>query len=421
MPRPHHPPARRRRPLLAGALLALAAVTTACPPGATGTPAAPAGPSPERLHPFTPAGISHSARPLSADGRFVAYASFSDDHAMVAQVYDRVTGVTHQPVAPTDDPTENTFAPYVSGDGSTVWFTTRRHEVFDGRPNDGHALMRLRTATGELDQIDLPSDGWFDGKLVGPVATSHDGAVAAAEVGDLVYDNRVVVWTESGGFTTLVRPTPPGYQQQRDDGLGGVGISENGRWVAVVGTLWDSFHNTRRHRIDVVDRQTGAWTLAWRGSELTPSDHWGAERPTVLAVLDDGSLLMDLTSTIDDHEFAVSRGIVHWERATTTATQELPEDPRARAFGASADGRFVGYTGSDVVGTPSPSVTGTAFLLDRTTEERLPAGQRSSTRPVAVSADGGVVLLDSLDPTAAALNPPGSGDNRLFLWDRPSS
>ncbi|MFN8051864.1 MAG: hypothetical protein U0Q22_10530 [Acidimicrobiales bacterium] len=195
--------------------------------------------------------------------------------------------------------------------------------------------------------------------------------------------------------------------------LPGAGISPDGRFVAVVTLDRLDDTGTRMEHLDVFDRTTRTWTRAWTSDVITRPDI--SDMVTVLATLDDGSLVFDVTDPGNAGAFMVSHGVRLWDAATSTTSQLIADDPAAQGWSASPDGRFVGYTGSDRSGPPSNASFGTPHLLDRQTGAVLPAGSRPLTLPVGIGTGGERVLLFSYDP---ALNQNPAAGNGLLLWNR---
>ena len=145
-------------------IAAAIALTAACGPPTSGGGALPPelpSPTPDAVVRVSTGGGNTSVRPMSADGRWVAYsipmlespASVSD-----AALWDASDGST---VAVTDGADNGapagsvTDPPFVSNDGSTVVFTTTV-PVVAGLVNTGNSVFMYSTATGVTEQLEVP-------------------------------------------------------------------------------------------------------------------------------------------------------------------------------------------------------------------------------------------------------------------------
>ena len=399
------------------AVAVLAVVATACPVDPPiDPPTGASGPTAATVTPITPGGSGFGARPMSADARYVGYTRYNpDSFGTDPYLWDRATGSSVALAQPTEAG-YNAVAPVVSADGSTVFYSASQ-PVAGEAPTFNSQLLRVDPASGHLDRFPLPDAGTFPGgKQVWDVASSADGSVAAVDVSDNsvpFFRREVRVWTEAGGFDTITDHDAITSDDVYGYDLPGSAISANGRHVAVA-TL-DRLDATGRRveHLDVFDRTTRSWTRAWTGDVITRPDI--SDIVTVLATLDDGSLIFDVTTPGDASTFMQSHGVRLWSSATSTITQLVPGDTAAHGWSASPDGRFVGYTGSDVTGPPSNAAFGTPHLLDRQTGVILPSGSRPITFPVGIGAGAADVLLFSFDP---ALNTVPAAGNSLFLWHR---
>jgi len=400
--------ARRHAGRLA-AIGALAILATACPvdpPVVT----YPSWPSPANLTAITPGGSSFGGRQLSDDGRWFTYTRYNPDTFQSdPYLWDATTGTSVLLAEPAESGPSGSITPTVSSDGSTVYFSALQDQVVPGRTNDGRSLFRYDTATGGLDQFDQPEDHPF-GRRITEVASSRDGSVVGVELGTGTFRLAdVAVWTEAGGYEIITD-----HQAVEDEtvwgyDLPGAAVSENGRYVAAVAQYRPS-ELEHQPRLQVYDRVAETWSEAWAGA-VHPPEAGYAETVRVMAVLDDGSLIFDVSTPSTTSDW-VSQGVRLWDAPAGVLSQLVPADTGAMGFSASADGRFVGYTGSDHNGPPG--TFGTPWILDRNTGTRLQSGSRNITAPIAISGGATSVVLFTFD---AAINPTPGG-NAFLQWDR---
>lgn len=401
-----------RRAVRAIGVAAFALIATACPVDPPVTPpTGPSGPTAATVTAITPGGTGFSSRPISGDGRYVGYGRYNPDtFGTNALLWDRTSGASTTLAEPAG--TGRAIPPVVSTDGSTV-YTSSGEAPVDG-PD---AILRHDTASGITDRFDVPAEAPFSGKQVTGVASSADGSAAAVEVGsgNAFSQSDVAVWTEGGGFEVITDHSAIEAGDVVGYHLPGSALSENGRFVAVVTMFVDGTAPSRHSRLDVYDRTDDSWQTAWTGATTSdPSLYF--ENVTVLSTLDDGSVIFDVSTTGASNQFVQSQGVRRFDAGTATLSQVVAGDTAARGWSASPDGRYIGYTGSDVTGSPSSSSFGTPHLLDRQTGTILPAGSRPVTFPVGIGSAAADVLLFSFDP---ALNPTPAAGNSLFLWHRP--
>jgi len=402
----------------------LAALLTACPPtpgdGSAG-PTNPPGPRLGGVTAMSPGGTGYSPRPMSADGRYVAYlrpeASTAGGDVLL---WDSSTETSRSLTSPVANDTFDETAPTISSDGSTAFFAASL-AVAPGQPGSLPLLVRYATATGHHDVFAPPIAVGVTNRGVNEIAASADGSVVAVELGDSRWPSAnhvVAVWTEAAGFELITDPAPLATREIWAYDLPGAAISEDGRYVVAVATIGDPLVGPVFRRLALYDRTTRTWTTI---ADTDPIPGLRATRdhtPNVLAVLPDGSVIFDVTSLGFTGEHAASSGVAIWDPATQAITQLVPTDTGARGFSASPDGRFIGFTGSDLITSVSPDSYGTPSVLDRVTGERTVAGGAPFTAPVAISATGRQILLSSTDTTVVGPNPPGSDGNSLFLWHR---
>jgi hypothetical protein len=393
-----------RRRLAVGALFATMAVTlTACPP-TTGGGGGPSGYTllyPVDSETARPLGIS--TRSMSADGRYVVWNAYDENAASgSAKLFDRTTGLTTTIASfgryggPLGDP-------FISADGSTVYF-----EAETGTPpvppvTKYYALYRYTTATGDLDHFDLPIDptyGYSASMQHG--TTNGDGSVVVFGDGSPIDTQR---WTEATGFVKL----PPPIAGCSLMLMPWNALSRSGRYVAEMDRCGhedtDGFENgfPVEVAITVRDLQTNTIRTSWKSGVRTQYP-WPSPEPFDLrigATLDDGSVLFTYTGSSVFRLDGATGAVSLYAGYADVGLQ-----------GASWNGRFVSYTGP---GSILPFQSNVNELADHTTGvvTRMSGNSEPGrTAAKAISDDGRYVLLFSTEGDRA---PSGPG---VYLWDR---
>jgi Tol biopolymer transport system component len=407
---------------------------------------------------------------LSADGRYVAFASSSSD--LVAGdtgtfggifVHDRIAGtnvlVSRRDAATPADHTS--FKPVISSDGAWVAFlsfatnlvagqtdTLSTPDVFLWSQASGSLTLATRTpgsattAAGGFgaDLLGISAAGsWIalasnSDRLVDSVAdfnglpdvflyeratgvnrllTSRGGAVPVSAGGDVGYDTGTQM-SNDGRYIAFTSYAP---------NLPGVTADEN---QGADTFLFDRVAGTTR----LVSHANGSFSTAGDAGSLAP------------LLSTDGSVVVfqsDASNLVPGPASAFSVGQLYfYERSTggitlishtaaSPSTQASGKISRGGYYAVSGDGRWVTYahTGVDLVaGQVDGNNGGDVFLFDRATGTNLlvshasssPAqtGNGASAGP-AISADGRYVAFSS---KASDLVPGQAGAGRIFLFDR---
>ncbi len=349
----------------------------------------------------TPADALTSHRPMSADGRFVAYSARDEDSGVTdAHLWDALDGST---IALTTGAADGapagsvTRAPFVSSDGSTVVFSSTS-PVVAGQPNTGRHVWRYSVPTGVLSSLEVPSvfgDGPIDA-----VSTSGDGGLLVVSYGD-----KVLTWTATGGFSELTDPGRLAAGTASSFSAVGAPVSDSGRYVTVMTyapLLLDGqpAECKRPELHDLLDGGVSVGTCVDRGFAPPPGQRrW---RPPILATNDAGEVVYG----------DAGMGILRW--SPTSGFAGLTST-NAYSWTASASGNEVGFS---VQTSGFGGGVGYGYLLVREPHGRATLGtpQFHKTRAVGIGTDAEKVLLLSNDP--ASVGPAAEDGRALYLWTR---
>jgi Tol biopolymer transport system component len=226
-----------------------------------------------------------SSPSISADGRFVAFASDATalvpgDHNRAGDVFvhDRKTGKTTRMSVASDGKPGNgaSFSPQISADGRFVAFVSEATNLVRGDTNGAADVFVHDRGTGRTSRVSVASDGAQLGGDAFTPSISGDGRYVAfaTDAGNVVpgddnHASDVFVHDGQTGRTVLVSATGDGHPSDR--GSFTPSLSPDGRAVAFVtdGALVpDDTNNTED--VYVADLSTGALrrvSLASDGSE----------------------------------------------------------------------------------------------------------------------------------------------------------
>jgi hypothetical protein len=221
---------------------------------------------------------------MSADGRFVAFESYStnlvpDDTNLRSDVFvrDRLLGTTERVSISTDgqqgdgDVDENAV-PAISADGRFVAFGTRAQNMAPGKRSAGFDVyVRNRlTHTTEMVSVAVAGEVW-SGDCQHP-SISADGRFVAFDtknngltLGGTAASDDAFVRDRLLSTTSRVAVSSSGEQATGDVGLpGGHSISADGRFVTFSSNAWNLVPNDTSPFSDVFVHQLGAdhaWPL----------------------------------------------------------------------------------------------------------------------------------------------------------------
>ena len=236
----------------------------------------------------TPAGDDSSGPTLSADGRYIAFASraadlVSDDGNGVEDVFvrDMISNATEAASLADDEAasTGDSWEPTISGDGSLVAFTSAATNLVPGDANGRPDVYLRDLDTAETTRLSLRYDGTESTYPVDEPAMSSDGRyVAMVTAGDLTGGfggGCIGVYVVEVSSATVERIDPS------RDCTGGPDISGDGRYVI--------YYHSGDHSF-VFDRLTGTSTMvsvSTSGASAEADSEW-RRWPIRQAISDDG-------------------------------------------------------------------------------------------------------------------------------------
>ncbi len=408
---------------------------------------------------------------ISADGRYVAFASTAPDLVTgVADasglqdvfLHDRMTGtnalVSHAAGSALTPANGASSAPVLSADGSFVAFLSKATNGVSGQVdgNEGDDVFLYDRAAGSLELVShaAGSATTAGNRTSGPsVAVAPDGAwVAYDSLADDLTDSidanaasDVILYDRSTGISTLASQRG-GPASETAHGLisfwTATAMSNDGRYMAFQSDAPNLTAGTDANGDSDVflrDRLTGATTLVSHAAGFPgASASHGSLDPAVSA---DGSTVVFASRGRDLVPGQVADGTLNlfrWDRGTgTIALVNHAAASPAMAGGAglhgsssyvlSGDGRWIAYSSADsdlVAGQTDLNsdfdvflfdrATGSNILVSRSTASPAQAGDALSFFP-AISADGRWTAFTS---GASDLVPGQAGPGGIFLYDR---
>ena len=370
---------------------------------------------------------------LSADGRFVAFASAANDLVpgdtnddYDAFVYDRQSGALEM-VSVASDGTQadaGVSSPALSADGRYVAFASGATNLVAGDTNGWMDVFVHDRQTGATERVSVADDGSEADFLSLDFSLSGDGRYVAFAsgatnlvAGDLNDHWDVFVRDRLAGTTEIISLAPDG-SQGNDGSFSGCSLSADGRYVAFpsladnlvpgdTASSWDVF---------VRDRQKAT---TQRVSFLAAGDDVDAG----CKISADGGYVV-YSSAGALYVFDRLAGVT--ERADV-ATGGAGADSASESYSLSADGRHIAFTSwGDNLVSGDTNAAADVFLRDRAagTTERVSlsaAGAQGDSicEGAAVSADGRVVGFVSFSSNLVAGDTNGLADvfvaTRLFV------
>lgn len=319
---------------------------------------------------------------ISADGRLVAFASYASnlvaaDQSVLGGIYvhDRKTRMTTRVSISSSGEQANgeSMCPSISADGRFVAFTSVSNNLVPGDTNDAqdvfvHDREARRTTRVSVSSLSEQAND-YSGSNERP-AISDDGRYVAFSSaafnlvpGDTNMTVDVFVHDRKTGETTRVSVSSSG--EQGDRGSGGPAISADGRYVGFTSGATNLVPTDTNSRADVFvhDRETGATTRVsvsssgGTGNEPSHAASISADGRYVAFVSDASNLVPGDTNACGDphyyprcddvfvHDRATGRTV----RASVSSSEKQGNGPSGGARlesgpAISSDGRFVAFS-----------------------------------------------------------------------------
>jgi Tol biopolymer transport system component len=374
---------------------------------------------------------------ISADGRFVAFASRAADlvagdsnKADDVFVHDRQTGTTERVSVSTAGIQGNgtSFAPVISADGRYVAFTSNATNLVAGDTNGVADIFVHDRQTGTTQRVSVGlagvqangnsahADISFDGRYV-----TFASDAANLVTGDTNGGTDVFVRDRQAGTTDRVSVDSAGHQSNESSALASfysTSISADGRYVAFTSdasNLVASVHSGGFREVYVHDRLNGQTLLGSVGTDTLQAGSYSvggslSADGRYLAFDSNSSNLVqgDRNGTFDvfvrDRQGS-SVIVASTNEVKSTAAggvYDLAEcdSDTVRGPSISADGRYVAFVSSAtdlVAGEPALStpenIGPSPFVRDRQTGKTVQVGQQDFVTNIAISADGSTVAV----------------------------
>lgn len=351
---------------------------------------------------------------ISADGCFVAFASYADnlvtgDNNYKADVFvhDRQIGKTTRVSVSSDGEEGNGDSddPAISGDGRFVAFVSHASNLVTGDTNGKYDIFVHNRHTGKTTRVSVSSNGEEGNDDSFEPAISADGRFVAfkSHASNLVEglsraENHIFVYDRQTGKTSLISVDSNGVEG--DCGSSLPAISADGRYVAFTSEATNlvAGDTNKYHDVFVHDRQLGETTRV----SVDSSGAQGVKNSDSPAISADG-LFVAFRSCAANLVAGDINGVcdifVH-DRQTGKTTRVSLSSSGAEGDGVSyepnisADGRFVAFY-SDAANLAAGDTNGVCdiFVHDR---------QSGVTTRVSVSSSSAEANGASYEPTISA-------------------
>jgi len=394
----------------------------------------------------TQGNANSSSSSISADGRFVAFVSYSTN--LVAGdtngqgdvfAHDRQTGQTTRVSVASDGTEGNGFCsePSISADGRFVAFYSSATNLVAGDTNGVGDVFVHDRQTSQTTRVSVASDGTEGNGGSGAASISADGRFVAflSDADNLVPGDTngspdVFVHDRQTGQTTRVSVASNGTQGNGTSGEDGCSISADGRFVAFISGATNLVAGDTNGEPDVFvhDRQTGQTTRASVASDGTQSNG-GSELPSITG---DGrfvAFISRATNLVAGDTNGAPDVFVHDRQTGQTTRVSVASDGTEGNNTSldpliSADARFVAFdSGASTLVAGDTNGEWDAFLHDRQTGQTTRVsvasdgteGNQGSGVP-SISADGRFVAFYSRADNLVAGDTNGFAD--VFVHDR---
>lgn len=394
-------------------------------------------------HDGTQANDSSSDPTISADGRFVAFASSASnlvvtDSNGISDVFlhDCLTGETKQTSIASDSTQSNSYAspPSISADGRFVAFVSRASNLVEDDSNNVHDVFLHDRQTGKTTR-ESGSDAVQGNAGASSPVISADGQLVAfyskatnMVAGDINNSEDPFLHNRQTGETTLVSVASDGTHGHCCSQ--GLSISADGKLVAYASSAENLVADDTNGEYDIFlhDTQAGEATRVSIASDGTE----GNDSSTSPAISADGRFVAfgSHASNLVADDTNNERDIFIHDRQTgeTTRLSVASNGTQGNDYSGSpaisADGRFVTFFSvADNLVAGDTNSWGDIFLHDRQTGETIRISVASNgtqgnheSGGNAISANGRFIAFSS---TASNLVTDDTNDARdVFLYDR---
>jgi Tol biopolymer transport system component len=397
--------------------------------------------------PFFPANSASTKPDLSADGRYVAFASdasnlVSGDYNRSTDVFvaDRETGEITRVSINGDGVEGNEYStnPSISNDGRFVAFESRADNLVDKDINGWEDIFVHDRETGKTTLVSIASDG-MQGNL-----SSHDAIIS----GD---GHFVAFWSNA---TTLVpndtntfrdvfvhdletseteRLSVSSNGRQGDGDSRKPDISDDGRFVVFWSQASNLVSTDRNLSADIflVDRGEGEITRVNITSTGSEADD---DAEDDVSISGNGAFIAFQTSAgnLFGDDFSFQNRIYLYERETRKVVMISSEEsacPSSYCQGAtqpvvSGNGRYIAYL-SDAYEVDDSASSGSIYLHDRAEGATMRITRTFNDEPLdafvselAISDDGRIIAFET--SASNVVVPDLNGTTDVFIYDRTS-
>lgn len=395
----------------------------------------------------SPAGANSDSPSVSGDGRFVAFQSLADNlvpgdsfNTLDVFVRDRVSGVTELvSAAPAGGPANGgSDSPAISADGRYIAFASFATDLVSTATNRRRNVYVRDRVSGVTELVSVAPDGMSGNGYSSVPSISADGRYIAFES---LATNLVTGGTDGAG-NVFVRDRDAGVTELVSVALDGTAgnwfsgapsISADGRFIAFLSSASDLVSGATSRGSDVYlrDRMSGVTELISVAPDGTPANdsYYGSFGASVTA---DGrfvvfhsyatNLVAADTDAFSPDVFVRDRqsGVTELVSVTPDGT---PGNGHSYNASVSADGRFVAFesSASDLV-PDDTNGNRDVFVRDRQSAETdvvsvAPDGSPGTwfSEDPAISVDGRFIAFSSAAPNLVADDTNGRVD--VFLAD----
>jgi Tol biopolymer transport system component len=304
---------------------------------------------------------------ISGDGRYVAFSSdannlVSDDTNSTRDVFvhDQLIGQTSR-ISVASDGTPGSHSsdyPSISADGRYVAFASLANNLVSDDTNYSRDIFVHDRQTGQTSRISVASDGSQGNGESGDYAgstLSADGRYVAfySRAGNLVsndtnYRSDIFVHDRLTGLTSRVSVASDGTEG--NDNSGSTAISADGRYVAFVSYANNLVNGDTNNIPDVFvhDRQIGLTNRISVASDGTQGDYGGSQKPSFSAdgryVAFSSASSLDSSDTNGMEDIFVHDQLTRQTRLLSVASDGSQGNLHSWQPSISANGHFVAFS-----------------------------------------------------------------------------